>query len=93
MLLVPFCISKHQPNLITDEAPFLQPTFNYSHRPTSTGRSTFSTEPRPYHTLRELELYRITRSKEYEKWYNKPDRDRRSVQIKVQTIHVGLKNV
>ena len=65
-------------------APFLQPTFNYSHRPTSTGRSTFATEPRPYHTLRELELYRITRSKEYEKWYNKPDRDRRSVQIKVQ---------
>ena len=47
------------------------------------GRSTFATEPRPYHTLRELELYRITRSKEYEKWYNKPDRDRRSVQIKV----------
>ena len=65
---------------------FPQPTFNYSHRPTSTGRSTFATEPRPYHTLRELELYRITRSKEYEKWYNKPDRDRRSVQIKVTFI-------
>ena len=67
-----------------DQRKLLQPIFNYAHRPTSTSTRGFNSDPRPYHTLRELELYRITRSKEFNKWYNKPDRDRRSVQIKAR---------